>query len=370
MTRLCETHRGINLAQGFPDFEAPAALKQAAIAAIQQDHNQYAITWGSKRLRDALAAKLERFNKIPADPERNLVVTCGSTEAMMAAMLAVVNPSEEVVLLEPFYENYGPDALLAEARPRFVPLDPPSFALEPERLKEAFTRRTKAIIINTPNNPSGKVFTGEELKLIADLCTDHDCLAITDEIYEQIVFDGLRHTSLASLRDMAERTITVGGFSKTYSVTGWRIGYAAAPATIATALKRVHDFLTVGAPAPLQEAAVAALELPESYYEELRAMYARKRGILLGILEGLGFRCVRPQAAYYILADFTAFGFQNDVTFARHLVEHIGVAAVPGSSFYRHKGRGERLVRFTFSKRDETLREAGRRLQRLLAPSS
>jgi aminotransferase len=369
MTRVANECGAINLAQGFPDFECPKELKEAACRAINEDHNQYAITWGSPRLREAIAKKVSNFNKIPCDPAKNLVVTCGATEAMMASMLSLCDPGDEVVIFEPFYENYGPDAAISGARPKFVPLKPPEWRFDPERLKKAFSRKTKAIIINTPNNPLGKVFSRDELKLIADMCVDNDVIAVTDEIYEHIVYDGLEHVSIATLPGMHERTITICGFSKTYSVTGWRVAYTVAGAGLTGAIKRIHDFLTVGAPAPLQEACVAALALPEKYYADLVAMYDAKRRILVEGLKAAGFRAYMPRAAYYVMCDadhvMEKLGAKDDTELALRLAREIGVASVPGSSFYGKKALGARQLRFMFSKRDETLRQAASRIAKL-----
>ena len=365
MTRVAAKHGAINLAQGFPDFDPPREIVEAARRALDGPHHQYAITWGAKPLRDAIAVKAKRFNGIDADPERNVVVTCGSTEAMMTAMLSVVNPGDEVVIPEPFYENYGPDAIVSGAKAKFVPMAWPSWEIDEEALKRAFTKKTKAIVLNTPNNPTGKVFSREELNLIADLVTERGALAITDEIYEHIVYGGKRHISIATIGSMADRTVTINGLSKTYSVTGWRVGWAIAPKTIADAMKRVHDFLTVGAPHPLQVAGAVALGFPESYYGELAAMYERKRDILWRALKDVGFDATRPDGAYYIMADITPFGFDGDTAFTNHLVEKVGVAVVPGSSFYSNPEDGRRFVRFMFSKKDETLREAAARLGNL-----
>jgi len=364
MTRLAHVHGAINLAQGYPDFPAPDFIKQAAIDAIKADVNQYAITWGSPRLRQAIAAKTKRFYGLDFDPEREITVTCGATEAMMCAMLALVEPGDEVIVFEPFYENYVPDAAMSGASLRFVTLHPPGFTFDPAELRAAFGPKTRAIIVNTPNNPSGKVFDRAELATIAALCQEFDCLAITDEIYEHIIFDGREHTPLATLPGMYDRTVTISGLSKTFSVTGWRLGYLLAPPALSNALRKVHDFLTVGAPAPLQEAAATAIEQSDAYYPELRAMYEHKRGLLVTALREAGFRCHSPEGAYYVMADFRDLGFDGDDTaFARHLVERVGVAPVPGSSFYRPGSpEGRAMVRFTFSKSEETLAEAARRL--------
>lgn len=361
MTRLALRHNAINLAQGFPDFPAPAALKQAACAAIHADYNQYAITWGAKELRDELARKVLSYNGMDFDPETEITVTCGSTEAMLACMLAFVNKGDEAVVFEPFYENYGPDAEISGATPRFVRLTD-DLKIDEDGLKAAFSKKTRVVVINTPNNPTGKVFTRAELRAIADLCVDYDALALSDEIYEHILYDGRRHVSLGSLPGMEDRTVTIGSFSKTYSVTGWRVGYALADKELTAPIRKIHDFLTVGAPAPLQQACTAALRLDASYYQGLADEYDRKRKLLYAGLKGAGFRCELPEGAYYILTDISGFG-KPDVEFARHLIEQIGVAAVPGSSFY--KGGGHDKLRFTFSKKDSTLEEACRRLSKL-----
>ncbi len=364
MTRVAAKHGAINLAQGFPDFDPPRAVVDAAQKALDGPFHQYAITWGAKPFRDAIAAKARRVNGIECDPEKNVIVTCGSTEAMMAAMLSLVDRGDEVVIFEPFYENYGPDAIVSGARARFVRLPFPDWRLDEEALKRAFTAKTKAVILNTPSNPTGKVFTRRELKLVADLCEDHDAVAVTDEIYEHIVYEG-EHVSIATVGDMADRTVTINGLSKTYSVTGWRVGWAVAPKTIADGMKRVHDFLTVGAPHPLQIAGVTALGLPDSYYRDLAAMYKGKRDSFVRTLQDVGFEVATPHGAYYVMADIRPFGAKGDVAFARQLVEEVGVAVVPGSSFYADRRAGRRFVRFMFSKKDETLAEAGRRLRGL-----
>ena len=368
MTRQAMVHKAVNLAQGFPDFPAPAEIKKAAQDAVAADVNQYAITWGAKKLRDAIARQMEAWQGVRVDPEKQVTVCCGSTEAMISTLMAVCNAGDEVVIFEPYYENYGPDSILSGAKPRFVKLCPPSDAnsewtFDERELRAAFHRNTKAIIVNTPNNPTGKVFTRAELELIRDLCVEFDVLAITDEIYEHILYDGTKHISIASLPGMEERTITINGMSKTYSVTGWRVGWTIAPPTIADAIRKVHDFLTVGAPAPLQEAGAAALSLPESYYKNLAEGYRKRRDRLIPALEEAGFRCFRPRGAYYVMTDIGKFGFSDDVTFTKYLVSEIGVAAVPGSSFYRDPKDGAQQVRFAFCKRDETLDEAAKRLR-------
>jgi len=370
MTRQAQQYGAINLAQGFPNFSAPAAIKHAAQEAIAADVNQYAITWGAKGLRDAIARQAKLWQGLSVDPETEVTVCCGSTETMIASLLAVTNPGDEIIIFEPFYENYGPDAILSGAQPRFVKLRPPDdptgeWTFDPRELRAAFNRHTKAIILNTPNNPTGKVFTRQELELIRDLCVEFDALAITDEIYEHILYDGSKHISIAKLEGMRERSITINGMSKTYSVTGWRVGWAIAPASLTNAIRKVHDFLTVGAPAPLQEAAVAALGLPESYYVQLADGYGRRRDLLYESLVAAGFRAYRPRGAYYIMTEISAFGFASDVEFAKYLVKDIGVAAVPGSSFYADPASGARQVRFAFCKTDATLGEAAQRLARL-----
>ena len=365
MTRLAMMHGAMNLAQGYPDFPAPDFIKKAAVDAINADFNQYAITWGAPRLRQAIAAKTKRFSGMDLDPDREITVTCGATEAMMATMLAVVEPGDEVIVFEPFYENYVPDAAMSGAKLVFVTLHGLEFQFKPEELRAAFSERTRAVIVNTPNNPSGKVFTREELQQIAALCQEFNCLCITDEIYEHILYDGREHVSIATLPGMYDRTITISGLSKTFSVTGWRLGYILAKPELTNALRKVHDFLTVGAPAPLQEAAATAMEQADAYYGELRQMYTKKRELLLSALRESGFRCHQPEGAYYIMGDFTDLGFAgSDTEFSHHMIEKVGVAPVPGSSFYR-SGEGNHFVRFTFSKSEETLNEAARRLARM-----
>ncbi|MCX6698909.1 MAG: aminotransferase class I/II-fold pyridoxal phosphate-dependent enzyme [Methanomicrobiales archaeon] len=361
MTRLAIKHKAINLAQGFPDFPCPDELKKAACDAVNADINQYAITWGAQELREALAAKVSRYNHMEFDPVTEITVTCGSTEAMMASMLALITPGDEVIVPEPFYENYGPDAIISGAIPKFVPIAD-NAPMEEERWKEAFSEQTRAIIINTPNNPTGKVFSLEELRFIADLCIDHDVIAVTDEIYEHILYDGRKHISIGSLPGMEDRTITIGSFSKTYSVTGWRVGYTLACQALSVRIRKIHDFLTVGAPAPLQAACAVALSLPDSYYRSLGKLYESKRQKLFQGLSEAGFKCHLPEGAYYIFTEISDFGM-SDIEFATYLVEKGGIAAVPGSSFY--SGGGADRLRFTFSKKDETLEEACRRLREL-----
>jgi aminotransferase len=365
MTRQANLYGAINLSQGFPDFAAPEEIKLAACDAIMADVNQYAITWGAKKFRDAIAEKSSWYLGLEVDPEREVTVTCGSTEAMIAAMMAIVNPGDEVIVFEPFYENYGPDAILSGATPRFVTLHAPEWNFDPDELAAAFNDNTKAIIINTPNNPTGKVFSREELDFIAGLCHKWNAIAITDEIYEHILFNGKKHVALATLDGMRERTITINGLSKTYSVTGWRVGYTIAPEEITQAIRKVHDFLTVGAAAPLQEAGALALHLPRSYYEHLQSDYFRRRQRLLPVLKDVGFRCYDPDGAYYVMTDISAFGRGDDVAFSKFLVKEIGVAVVPGSSFYHEPSLGRNQVRLTFCKKDETLAAAEERLQKL-----
>ena len=370
MTRLALKHGAVNLAQGFPDFPAPQEIKQAAQEAIARDLNQYAITWGANDLRQAIARHARHYQGLEVDPDREVTVCCGSTEAMIASLLALVDAGDEVVMFEPFYENYGPDVILADAVPRLVKLHAPErengdWTFDEEELRAAFNGRTKAVILNTPNNPTGKVFTRAELELIRDLCVEFDVVAITDEIYEHILYDGTKHISMATIDEMRERTITINGMSKTFSVTGWRVGWAIAPATLTSAIRKVHDFLTVGAAAPLQAAGAVALSLPESYFRGLAERYRNRRELLLSVLWEAGFRPYVPRGAYYVMTDVSDFGYENDLQFARHLVEDVGVAVVPGSSFYRDPRDGAQQVRFAFCKRDETLLEAGRRLQQV-----
>lgn len=363
MSVVAAKHGAINLGQGFPDFDPPRAVLDAAKQAIDDGYNQYAVTWGAPQLRNALATKLKDFNGIDADPERNIVVTCGATEAMMATLLAIINPGDKVVLFEPFYENFGPDAVVSGADPIHVPLRAPDFQPDEDALKAAFAQKPKAVIVNTPGNPTGRIFTDATLQLLADLCAEHGTIAVTDEIYEHMVYDGKAHRSLATVGDMHERTVTIGGFSKTYSVTGWRLAYTAAPEPITRAIKRVHDFLTVGAAHPLQIAGVTALHLPRSYYTQLRDGYQAKRDLLLRGLEDAGFRCHRPDSAYYILADWTGFGdFADDTDFSLWLTKEVGVTSIPGSSFHADKALGRNLVRFAYPKKEATLLEAIYRL--------
>jgi aminotransferase len=370
MTRQAMLYGAVNLAQGFPDFPAPAEIKLAAQEAIAADINQYAITWGSKDLRDAIAKQLLEWQQIVVDPETEITVCCGSTEAMISTLLATCNQGDEVVVFEPFYENYGPDAVLSGAKPRFVRLHPPrsendEWTFDERELRAAFHSGTKAIILNTPNNPTGKVFTRAELEIIRDLCVEFNVLAITDEIYEHILYDRAQHISIASLDGMRERTVTINGMSKTFSVTGWRVGWAVAPSEITNAIRKVHDFLTVGAPAPLQEAGAVALGMQPSYYQGLADGYRKRRDRLVPALTEAGFHCFQPRGAYYVMTDISGFGFANDIEFTKYLVKEIGVAAVPGSSFYRDPKDGAQQVRFAFCKKDATLDEAAKRLRKL-----
>ena len=369
MTRKAMINNAINLSQGFPDFAAPAVVKQAAIDAINADINQYAITWGSKSIRDAIVAKFGEQTGVQIDSERELAVTCGATEAMIATLLALVNPGDEVVVFEPFYENYGPDSVLSGATPRYVSLEPPNWTMNISELEAAFNDKTKAVIINTPNNPTGKVFSLPELEEIARLCRQYDVIAITDEIYDQIIYSEpdapLAHHSLITIDGMRDRTVVINGMSKSYSVTGWRVGWTIAEPAITEAIRKVHDFLTVGAAAPLQEAGAIALSLPDSYYQELVDDYRARRDLLCQALDDTGFGFTVPDGSYYVMADISAFGYPNDVAFSDFLVEKIGIAVVPGSSFYSEAERGSQQVRFAFCKRRETLEAAASRLAKL-----
>lgn len=364
-SRLAREFNAVNLAHGFPDFDhVPESVKRAAREAIDGGRNQYAITWGAPELRAAISEKLLRENGISANPDRNVTVACGTTEAMMAACQAVFDPGDEALVFTPFYENYGPHLRLAGASPRFFPLADDLTTRE-EALKDELSReRMRAVVLNTPHNPTGKVFSREELRLVADLCEDYDLLAITDEIYEHITFDGAAHHSMAAMPGMEDRTVTIMGFSKSYGVTGWRVGYAVAPPEITTAIRKLHDFLTVGAPAPLQHACVAALALPPSYYATLRAMYDAKRRTLVAALEQAGFGVTLPQGAYYVWTDISAFGLK-DGPFAEHLVRNVGVLGVRGAGFFDTEEEGAWRYRFTFSKSDETLAAGIARLSRL-----
>jgi aminotransferase len=361
MTRVANKYNAVNLSQGFPDFPMPAPMKEAACTAIKGDINQYAITWGSPPLRQAIAQKYQRWYGMEVDTEHEITVTCGATEAMASVFLALVDPGDEVIVFEPFYENYGPDAVLAGAKPVFVPLDRPGWTLDLDRLRAAFSQRTKAIIVNTPHNPTGHVFTRAELDVIAELCIEHDAWAVTDEIYEHIRYAGEHHV-LATWPGMRERTITISGLSKTFACTGWRLGYAIAPAAQTDAIRKVHDFLTVGAPAPLQAAGAVGMAFDADYYNHMAGEYRARRDVLLPALRDAGFGFSAPEGAYYVLADFSALSKDDDVTFAKWLAREIGVATVPGSSFYHEAALGRTLTRFAFCKKLETLELAVERL--------
>ena len=367
MTRLASEYKAINLAQGYPDFACPVELKRAAADAVDRDYNQYSVTWGSQELREAIALKAKKYNKIECDPNKNIVVTCGTTEAMVASQIALLDPGDELIVLSPHYENYAPDAIISGASPKYFPLNEEmdgGYSINEERLKNEFNSKTRGIVINTPMNPVGKVFTNRELRLIADLCNDYDVTCFTDEIYEYILYDGASHRSIGAMDSMRDRTVTISGFSKTFSVTGWRVGYTIASARLTEGIKKVHDFLTVGAPHPLQMACVEALKMPDSYYELLRMEYAKKRNMLLSSLERIGFRCNKPKGAYYIWCDFSELdNVSDDVRFATNLVKNVGVAAVPGSSFFNERELGSKKIRFTFSKKAETLKSACERLE-------
>jgi aspartate/methionine/tyrosine aminotransferase len=364
MTRICMAHQGINLAQGFPDFPAPAEIKEAAVRAIREDFNQYSITWGTPSLRRAVAEKFFHYNGLQVDSEREITVCCGSTEGMIASLMAIVNPGEEVIIFEPFYENYGPDSILCGAVPRFITLHEPDWHFEETELGKAFNNKTKAIVINTPNNPTGKVFSREELTFIAGLCQKWGVVAVTDEIYEHILYDGAKHVSIASLSGMEERSVTINSISKTYSLTGWRVGWAIASPAITASIRKVHDFLTVGAPHPLQEAAAKALKISESYYENLAKEYTEKRDFLFSALNEAGFKAFKPQGAYYIMTDVGHWGVNDDVAFALRLIKEAKVATVPGSAFYSTPELGRSKVRFCFPKKKETLLAAAEGLRK------
>jgi aminotransferase len=389
MSREAVKHGAVNLGQGFPDWPAPADIKQKAKDAIDDDHNQYAVTWGVKSFRDAIAAKTKWFLGLDIDPETEITVTCGSTEGMIAAAMATIDPGEEAVIFDPYYENYMPDAIISGATPRFVPLyrGPEAYYFDRDELRAAFNERTKAIIICNPNNPTGKVFTRDEMEFIAGLCKEFDALCFTDEIYEHIIYSPVQsskfqvpsssepttdhrppttsHICMATLEGMRERTVVVNSMSKTYSVTGWRVGYCIAPPDITGAIRKVHDFLTVGAANPLQHAGAYALSLPASYYEDLQREYQRKRDFIVPVLQNAGFKCDYPEGAYYVMADISEFGFADDIEFTRHLIREIGVTVIPGSSFYNDARLGSQMVRFCFCKKDETLEAAAQRLLRL-----
>jgi aspartate/methionine/tyrosine aminotransferase len=360
MTRLSEQHGAINLAQGMPDFEPPAELISAAINALRNGYNQYPITWGQQNLREAVARKAKEYNGIDSDAEKSVTITCGSTEAVAAAILALTDPDDAIVITDPFYENYVPDAILAGADPVYVPFEGEELRLDPERLKSVMERRPRVMIINTPNNPTGRVFERSELKLIADLCEEFNCVAITDEIYEHIIYDK-PHISLATIGNMHERTVTVSGASKTYSVTGWRVGWAIAEETMSNAIRKVHDYLTIGAATPLQEALVTALEFPLSYYNNLVSSYRKKRDLLVNVLEDSNIAFHEPEGAYYILADAPP-QFKDGQEFAHVMLEEAKIAVLPALALYNDKKLGERKVRLAFCKKDETLQEVEHRL--------
>jgi len=377
MTREAMKYGAVNLSQGFPDFAAPEDIKQKAQEAIAEDFNQYAITWGTKDFRDAIVKKTKWFLGLDIDPETEITVTCGSTEGMIAGMMATVDEGEEVIVFEPFYENYAPDVILSDAKPVHVALrySEKGWNYNKEELRRAFSERTRAIILCNPNNPTGKVFSAEEMEFIADLCKEFDAICFTDEIYEHILFEGIGdegqvtsappHICMAQIDGMRDRTVIINSLSKTYSVTGWRVGYCIAPPDISEAIRKVHDFLTVGAAHPLQKAGAYALSLPESYYDKLQKEYQRKRDFIVPVLQDVGFKCDFPEGAYYVMTDISNFGFDNDIEFTKHLIREIGVAVVPGSSFYHDKNLGNEQVRFCFCKKDETLEAAAEKLQKL-----
>lgn len=365
MSRLAFKHNAVNLAQGFPDFAAPAIIKEAAQKAIADDINQYAITWGAKPFRDAIAAKYQRHYGLDFDPEREITVCCGSTEGMIASLLAITNPGDEVIIFEPFYENFGPDTMLCQAERRFVTLHPPDWKFDKAELRRAFSKKTKAIIINSPGNPTGHVLDREQLEYIAELCQEFDAIAITDEIYEHILYDSAKHIPMMSIPGMRDRTLLINSMSKTYAVTGWRVGWVLGAPDLTQSVRKVHDFLTVGAAAPLQAAGVTALNLPESYYTEVAEHYRDRRDKMAAMLTRAGFRCSIPKGAYYIMADISGMNRGDDVAFVKDLVERVGIAAVPGSSFFSNAHLGKDWVRFCFPKKNETLEEAERRLKNL-----
>jgi aminotransferase len=366
MTRVANQHGAINLAQGFPDFPMPEPMKDAACAAIHGDINQYAITWGTPALRLAIAEKYRKWYGMDVDSDRDITVTCGATEAMAAVFLALINPGDEVIIFEPFYENYGPDAILAGAKPVFVPLEGMEWKLDPEKLRAAFSDKTRAIVVNTPHNPTGRVFTRDEISLIAELCQKHDVIAITDEIYEHIIYAGSHH-ALATWPGMKERTVTISGLSKTFSCTGWRLGYAIAPAELSSPIRKVHDFLTVGAPAPLQAAGAIGMAFGTEYYNQIAREYRARRDLMVDALKEAGFKFSAPEGAYYILADFTEISDLRGLEFAHWLAKEVGVATVPGTSFYSNPKLGETVTRFAFCKKPETLEKAAERLAALTA---
>jgi len=364
MTRIANLHEAVNLAQGFPDFPMPEPMKEAACTAINADINQYAVTWGTATLRNAIAEKYRKWYNMEVDPNADITVTCGATEAMASVFMALIDPGDEVIVLEPFYENYGPDAILAGAKPVFVPLDRPDWTLDLDRLAKAFSKRTKAIVLNTPHNPTGRVFTRAEMQGIADLCLKHDAWAITDAPYEHMVYVG-HHHEMATFDGMRERTVTISSLSKTFSCTGWRIGYAIAPPAQTNAIRKVHDFLTVGAPAPLQAAAAVGFAFDADYYNHFTADYKSRRDFMATVLKDVGFEFSVPEGAYYIFADFSKLSDLDDVTFAKWMTAEAGIATVPGSSFYANKEDGRTFTRFAFCKKFETLKRAEKQLRSL-----
>lgn len=363
MTRISNQYGAVNLSQGFPDFEPPREILERLAEVTREDFHQYSITWGARNFREALAEKIARFSGVSVNPDTELTVTCGSTEAMMAAMLSVANPGDKVIVFSPFYENYSADAILSGAEPLYIPLVPPQFNFDPDVLEDAFRKRPKAIIVCNPSNPCGKVFTRSELEIIASLAEKYDAFVITDEVYEHIVYKPNEHVYMASLPGMAERTITCNSLSKTYSITGWRLGYVYAAPSITDRIKKVHDFLTVGAAAPLQEAAVAGLRFGDDYYHELRKKYSHKRELFLKGLDDINLIHTVPQGAYYVLVDISEFGFESDTEFAEIMARDVGVGAVPGSSFFKEPEN--RYVRLHFAKKDETLFAALNRLSEI-----
>ena len=376
MTRLGDETGAVNLSQGLPDFDPPPEVLEAAVAAIQSGDNQYTFPFGTLAFREAIAAKSTHYNHILGDPETDVTVTCGVSEAMMATILALTDPGDEVIILEPWYENYVPDCQMAGARPRFVPLRETEYTFDPDELRAAFSDRTRLILVNTPHNPTGRVFSRAELSTIAALCQEFGVIAVTDEIYEHILYDGREHVSIGSLEGMHDCTVTISGLSKSYAVTGWRVGWAIAAPSLTAVIRKVHDYLTVCAPAPFQAAGIAALGLPEGYYAEMRAQYAARRTILLDALDAVGMPYCEPEGAYYVMADFgdleweqSVFsrpGWTLDRVFAEYIAREVGVAVVPGSSFYAGGNQGTSRVRFNFAKRESTMREAAKRLERLI----
>jgi aspartate/methionine/tyrosine aminotransferase len=366
MTRVCQQYKGINLAQGFPEKDPPEEVVKEALRAIEQGNNQYSITWGLPALREAVAGKVSRFAGLKPDPEREVTITCGSSEAIVASLMALVNPGEKVIVFEPFYENYLPGLTLCGGIPEFVRLRDPDWALDPDELKKAFSQRPKAVILNTPANPSGKVFSRGEMEMIARYCREYGTYVITDEIYEHILFDGLEHVNMASLPGMWERTVTISGISKTYSATGWRVGYVIAPHGLMSAIRKCHDYMVVAAPTPFQMGAVVAMGLPASYYQELQEFYRERRDYLLRVFEELDLPVFRPSGAYYMMIRIDGLGYGDDEAFAMALVEKAGLAVVPGSSFYHQPQDGRDKVRFCFAKKWETLRQVKDRMERFL----